>query len=308
MRYLCKITVKIPIPLPAKNLSHPSAPLDDRSAIARSAGQGRPQAGASALPLTGASTVAGWRRCGGGSWRDIVTAFVMATMLAAVATTVPAVARTTTIERPAARDARAAHIAEAAHRFGIPEHWIGAVLRAESAGDPRAVSSAGAMCLMQIMPATWAELRARHRLGNDPFDERDNIIAGAAYLREMWDRYGNVAAMLAAYNAGPGRYDEYLSEGRPLPAETRAYVAALAPVLSGETVPSGAPSAPAIPADWRDAPLFVARFGRSSTAPAPPSNGTSSVDPTLPSPSADATDPAHDNAIFVPLSGDGARP
>ncbi len=57
---------------------------------------------------------------------------------------------------------------------------------------------------------------------------RDNILAGTAYLREMFDRYGNVAAMLAAYNAGPGRYDEHRATGRPLPAETRAYIAALA--------------------------------------------------------------------------------
>ena len=119
-------------------------------------------------------------------------------------------------------DAYADHIAEASQRFGIPEFWIDAVLQAESAGDRRAISSAGAMGLMQIMPATWAGLRARYRLGSDPFDPRDNIMAGAAYLREMHDRYGNVTAMLASYNAGPGRYDEHLSRGRPLPAETLA--------------------------------------------------------------------------------------
>lgn len=294
------------IPLPAGNLSHPSALLDDRSAVARSAGQGRPQAGACALPLTGASVVAGWRHIGGGSWRAIAHAIVTITVLT-TAVPVSAVAQTTTVERPAARDTRAAHIAEAARRFGIPEHWIVAVLRAESAGDPRAVSSAGAMGLMQIMPATWAELRARHRLGNDPFDKRDNIIAGAAYLREMFDRYGNVAAMLAAYNAGPGRYDEYLSAGRPLPAETRAYVAALAPILSGEPLPDGATSASAIPSDWRDAPLFVARFGDISEAQSVQSNGSMGEDPATPSPSGVATDPASGDAIFVPLSGDGAR-
>jgi hypothetical protein len=105
------------------------------------------------------------------------------------------------------------------------------VLRVESAGDVRAISSAGAMGLMQVMPDTWAGLRSRHGLGRDPYDPRDNILAGTAYLREMWDRYGNVAAMLAAYNAGPGRYDEHLATGRTLPAETRAYVATLAPVL-----------------------------------------------------------------------------
>lgn len=113
-------------------------------------------------------------------------------------------------------------IADAAQRFGIPAPWIVAVMRAESANDPRAVSHAGAMGLMQVMPDTWDHLRARHGLGRDPFDPRDNILAGTAYLREMWDRYGTVAAMLAAYNAGPGRYDAYLQTGRVLPAETRA--------------------------------------------------------------------------------------
>lgn len=160
----------------------------------------------------------------------------------------------------------AAHIIEASQRFGIPEHWIAAVLRAESAGDVHAVSSAGAMGLMQIMPGTWTELRVRHRLGDDPFDVRDNVLAGTAYLREMWDRYGNVAAMLAAYNAGPGRYDEYLSAGRALPAETRAYVAALVPVLDGDVPPDGRSPASSPPSDWRDAPLFVGRSNSASAA------------------------------------------
>lgn len=152
-----------------------------------------------------------------------------------------------------------AFIAEAAQRFGIPATWIVAVMRAESANDPRAVSPAGAMGLMQVMPRTWAALRAHHGLGDDPHDPRDNILAGTAYLREMWDRYGNVAAMLAAYNAGPGRYDEYLETGRALPAETRAYVAALAPLLGSGTASEAQMATQALPPDWRDAALFVAR-------------------------------------------------
>ena len=168
------------------------------------------------------------------------------------------------------RDPNAPYVAEAAQRFGIPEHWIRAVLRAESAGDLRAVSSAGAMGLMQIMPDTWTALRQRHRLGRDPFDRRDNILAGAAYLREMFDRYGNIAAMLAAYNAGPGRYDEYLSDGRNLPAETRAYVATLAPILGADGLPGSGSVSPAPPPDWREAPLFVARdFSREAADNAP---------------------------------------
>ncbi len=162
------------------------------------------------------------------------------------------------------------HVAEGANRFGIPEAWIWAVMRVESGGSPTAISRAGAMGLMQIMPDTWAQLRARHRLGPDPFDPRDNILAGAAYLRAMYDRYGNVTAMLAAYNAGPGRYDQYLSRGRPLPAETHAYLTRLSS-LSGY---SGAVQVTAAtPADahaWRRAGLFVRTASATELSPMPP--------------------------------------
>ena len=87
------------------------------------------------------------------------------------------------------------------------------------------------MGLMQIMPKTWTELRARYGLGADPYDPRDNILAGAAYIRELYDRYG-APGFLAAYNAGPGRYERHLATGRPLPDETQAYVATLAPMIN----------------------------------------------------------------------------
>ncbi|MFE0757023.1 lytic transglycosylase domain-containing protein [Inquilinus sp. NPDC058860] len=125
-----------------------------------------------------------------------------------------------------ASDLWSGYIAEASRRFGVPESWIRAVMQIESGGDVRAVSPKGAMGLMQIMPETWAELRNRYGLGADPYDPRDNILAGAAYLREMHDRYG-YPALFAAYNAGPRRVDEHLSDGRGLPAETQAYLAAL---------------------------------------------------------------------------------
>jgi hypothetical protein len=115
------------------------------------------------------------------------------------------------------------------------------------------------MGLMQVMPDTWAGLRVRYQLGRNPYQPRDNILAGTAYLREMWDRYGNVGAMLAAYNAGPGRYDEHRSTGRPLPAETRAYVATLAPILGGAAASDAPARRSALPPDWRDAPLFIVR-------------------------------------------------
>lgn len=181
----------------------------------------------------------------------------------------PAIANTEPVPAQIAAHPHGAFIAEAAQRFGIPAPWIIAVMRAESANDPRAVSHAGAMGLMQVMPGTWAALRARLGLGDDPHDPRDNILAGTAYMREMWDRYGNVAAMLAAYNAGPGRYDDYLETGRALPAETRAYVAVLAPLLGSGTESETRMVAQTLPPDWRDAALFVARSDQQMAADMP---------------------------------------
>ena len=117
----------------------------------------------------------------------------------------------------------AQYVEEASRRFFIPSSWIWAVMKIESAGDVRALSNKGAMELMQIMPKTWEMLRQQHALGTDPYDPRDNILAGAAYLRELHDRYGE-GGFLAAYNAGPGRYEEHLSGRRSLPAETVEYV------------------------------------------------------------------------------------
>jgi len=127
-----------------------------------------------------------------------------------------------------------AHIAAAAQRFRVPENWIRAVLDAESKGDPRKVSPKGAMGLMQLMPGTWQELRVQHNLGPDPFDPRANILAGAAYLEAMRDRFG-YPGLFAAYNAGPTRYEDHLRAGKPLPAETQAYMAGLESVLSSDS-------------------------------------------------------------------------
>jgi len=158
-------------------------------------------------------------------------------------------------QRPAAQASPVdGFIAEASARFGIPERWIRAVMRVESAGNAHAVSRAGAMGLMQIMPATWRKLRVQHGLGNDPFDPRNNILAGTAYLRAMYDLFG-APGFLAAYNAGPARYAEHLATGRPLPLETQAYLASLAPLIGS----SAAAPVQAAPSDWRDASLFVAR-------------------------------------------------
>lgn len=240
------------IPLFADRPSHPFVPFGRRPAGARSEGQGRPKAGASRAPFTVASTLAGWRRSGVGS--AVVVAVVL---LSGGAASAPAMAQELPAARSAAVHPYAGHVADAARRFGIPEAWIWAVMRVESGGNSRAVSRAGAMGLMQIMPATWSGLRARYGLGPDPFDVRDNIMAGAAYLREMHDRYGNASAMLAAYNAGPGRYDDYVSRGRPLPAETVGYLAQLAPITGGPGAVEVAVSVPPDPFAWRRAALFV---------------------------------------------------
>ncbi|WP_441774132.1 lytic transglycosylase domain-containing protein [Labrys sp. KB_33_2] len=147
------------------------------------------------------------------------------------------------------------HVEEAAQRFGLPPAWIRAVMRAESDSEIGAVSRKGARGLMQIMPATWADLRARHRLGPNPFDPRDNILAGAAYLRDLYDRYGS-PGFLAAYNAGPARYEAYLA-GRPLPAETRGYVAKLAPIIGLDKRLRPFAFASIDPRAWKRAPLFI---------------------------------------------------
>jgi cell division septation protein DedD len=129
------------------------------------------------------------------------------------------------------------YIRKASARFDVPELWIRSVMRVESGGKEYLnggliMSGAGAMGLMQVMPDTYVELRDRYTLGDDPFDPHDNIFAGAAYLREMYDIYGS-PGFLAAYNAGPRRLDDYLSNNRPLPDETRHYVAMIGPNIVG---------------------------------------------------------------------------
>jgi len=243
--------------------SHPFVPLDDPSAVARSGGQGRPQAGAPRAPLTDASTMAR-SRLGGDTASPRFATLLLAGLLAIGAPSLAVPAQAELAQRQPASDLYAPHVAEAARRFGIPSAWIRAVMRAESRGDRRAVSAKGALGLMQIMPETWAELRPRYGLGRDPLDPHDNIMAGAAYLREMHDRYG-FPGFLAAYNAGPGRYEEYRDRHRPLPAETIAYVAAIAPFVDGGPAVGPVLVATSNRSPWTQAPLVAARADRPST-------------------------------------------
>lgn len=197
----------------------------------------------------------------------------------------------------------AAYVTEAAQRFGLPERWIWAVMRAESGGDPRASSRVGAIGLMQIMPMTWAGLTARYGLGNDPWNARANIIAGAGYLRELHDRYGDVTVALAAYNAGPDRVDAWRSRGRPLPTETIAYVARIAPAIGTSSIasPAAVPN-PAAPS-WRTAGLFIARDGDAPAA----TGGAASPPPAAASPETPSVQKLRRDDLFIPLSGRGER-
>jgi hypothetical protein len=258
----------------AKAPPHPFVPLASRIAVARSGGPGRPTGRRdSALPWTAASTMAGWASIG----RKV---FSVATLLAimlsasggalaldeAPAAPVPVAqaAPVVPVERTPLGEPFAEYIVEAAHRFGLPAAWIRVVLSAESNGDPHARSPRGAMGLMQIMPETWGDLRDRYALGDDPFDPRANILAGAAYLREMFERFGS-PGFLAAYHAGPERYRDHVATGRPLPAETRTYVALLAPMVNGTGAGSVVPLS-VKPEPWTDAPIFVARAERTPAA------------------------------------------
>lgn len=171
---------------------------------------------------------------------------------------------------PARIEALQPFIAEATGRFRLPETWIRAVIAAESGGytefDGKPITSpAGAMGPMQVMPETYAEMRIRYKLGPDPYDPENNILAGTAYLAELYRRFG-LTGMFAAYNAGPDRYQQFLDSGRPLPAETKAYLA---------TLRIAAPARPTAPSFAAGESLFFPLQDRFLPAPATPPDGKS---------------------------------
>src|SRR5258705_4050462 len=184
-----------PIPLFDRMPVNPFVPIGISRAVARSVGQepapdlirGRPQAGARALPLTEASTVARSHSVGGGARARglIMTAIVLAMTGGSIGAVSAASVKTQSAPMVTTNPVNpyAGYIAEASRRFGIPERWIRAVIRVESSGQVKAVSPKGAIGLMQIMPDTWAGLRMRYRLGRDPPDPHDNILAGGAFFR-----------------------------------------------------------------------------------------------------------------------------
>jgi hypothetical protein len=273
-------------------------PLQHQSAVARGR-QRRPRVGARRTPSTGTSTAACSRY--GANLAGFAIILLAGLLLMGGPT---AAAQAAPIQRQQVSERYATHVAEAAQRFGIPVDWIRAVMRIESGGDRRAVSPKGALGLMQLMPKTWTEMRVRYGLGHDPFDPHDNIFAGAAFLRELHDRYGS-PGFLAAYNAGPGRYEDYRDRHRPLPTETVAYVAAIFPFVDVESTPGPLLVAAFSRSSWTRAPLFFTRVDGLSSA-----TQATSDRPTTDKP---AAVPVHDlsaiapqsNGLFVALSTTG---
>lgn len=212
---------------------------------------------------------------GGGALKRLTAVLALATAFAFAA---PASAQS--VERWNAQ------IEAASSRFGIPADWIERVMRAESDGRTRLdgrpiVSRAGAIGLMQLMPGTWNEMRTLLGLGRNPHDPRDNILAGSAYLRAMYDRFG-YPGLFAAYNAGPTRYARHLSNGRRLPAETTSYV------VKVERTAARARPTRAMPAP--QSPLFaVLTIGTPISSDREPEPGRAP------------------NALFAPLSGGASR-
>jgi hypothetical protein len=289
-----------PIPLFAGRPSHRFARLNESSVVRHRAGQEpssdlirrRSQTGACATAPTDASTMARWLR-GGKRIRFRPTALFLSGLILIGAPCVAHAGQVPQTERAASSDPYAAHIAEASRRFGIPAEWIRAVMRIESGNDRRAVSRKGAMGLMQIMPQTWAELRARYALGHNPFDPHDNILAGAAFLHEMHDRYGS-PGFLAAYNAGPARYEDYRDRRRALPPETVAYVAALVPFVGGGEIAGPVLPGASDPSPRSPASLFAVRADAVPHADRPTSD--------LPSGDVPAMVPVRDLSAIVPQS------
>ena len=107
---------------------------------------------------------------------------------------------------------------EASERWGVSPALVHAVITAESNYDPEALSRAGAMGLMQLMPGT-----ARRFGVADPWDPEQNVHGGVRYLRELLDRFQNLKLALAAYNAGEGAVEQHGNQVPPY-QETQTYV------------------------------------------------------------------------------------
>jgi len=144
-------------------------------------------------------------------------------------------------------------VREAARRYGVPEELAVRLARQESgirqftAAGSIIRSSAGALGVMQLMPATAAAL------GVDPYNEDQNIDGGIRYLRQMYRTFGDWKTAVAAYNAGPGTMRQVLQGRKPLPGETASHVLAIMnePFFSA---PEPAPSPPFSPGRTEQSP------------------------------------------------------
>lgn len=173
------------------------------------------------------------------------------------------------------------HIREASKRFDVPEPWIRAVIMRESSGrhmvnGKLTTSHAGALGLMQVMPGTYDLMRSAYGLGPDPADPRDNILAGTAYIREMYDLFG-APGFLAAYNCGPACYANHLAGKQRLPQETRSYLAALTPAVRSHTPREPSLSSGAVAIEVAVVPGNTPRRGGSAKPAAPTTAPTTVV-------------------------------
>ena len=293
--------IQMMIPLFGRMLRHSFVPAGHEAAAARSFSPGRPVGRrASALPWMGASTVAGWRRLG--TAMGIAASLALLASAANGATAAQIIPPHTPSTINSLGDPFAGFVDEAARRFVMPATWIHAVMLVESGGNPAAVSPKGAMGLMQIMPETWADLRARYQLGANPFDPHDNIVAGAAYLRELYDRFGQ-AGFLAAYNAGPKRFEDFLTGLRPLREETTDYLAKLQKTLPAQQI-GATTNAIVNGADWRRAGLFASS---PAVRPVPANGSTNQRAITTSAPVLSAMAPQA-NGLFVTRNASGGLP
>ena len=170
---------------------------------------------------------------------------------------------------------------EAAARYGVPAPLALGLAKQESGFRPGAISPAGAIGVMQLMPGTAREL------GVDPYNVNQNIDGGMRYLKAQIDKFG-IPMGLAAYNAGPGRVQRHLQTGSPLPAETQKYIPAVLANAQGasgmpmQNVPQIPGSAPTLPPTFTP-PTPPAPTGPTMTAGAPlslaPPTSTASASP-----------------------------
>jgi soluble lytic murein transglycosylase-like protein len=137
------------------------------------------------------------------------------------------------------------HVREAAKLYSLPIELVAAVMRIESGGNPNAVSIAGAMGLMQLMPGTADDMGV-----DDPYDPRKNLFGGARYLRILINMYdGSVAKALAAYHAGSATVEKY--GGIPPYPDTRKYITEVIKLYHRYQEKNAAPSPPNPPIPTR---------------------------------------------------------